>query len=51
LDLWTPEKLDLWRDYIVDLWSGLQKARAEGLGFEEAAARIPLDEKFNLKPA
>jgi len=47
LDLWTPEKLDLWRDYIVDLWSGLQKARAEGLGFEEAAARLPLDEKFN----
>jgi len=46
LDLWTPEKLDLWRDYIVDLWGGLQKARAEGLGFEEAAARLPLDEKF-----
>ncbi len=46
LDLWTPEKLDLWRDYIVDLWSGLQKAKAEGLAFEEAAARLPLGEKY-----
>jgi glyoxylase-like metal-dependent hydrolase (beta-lactamase superfamily II) len=46
LDLWTPEKLDLWRDYIVDLWSGLQKAKAEGLSFEEAAARLPLGEKY-----
>jgi glyoxylase-like metal-dependent hydrolase (beta-lactamase superfamily II) len=46
LDLWTPEKLDLWRDYIVDLWSGLQKAREEGLAFEEAAARLPLGEKY-----
>jgi glyoxylase-like metal-dependent hydrolase (beta-lactamase superfamily II) len=46
LDFWTPEKLDLWRDYIVDLWSGLQKARAEGLGFEAAAARLPLGEKY-----
>jgi len=46
LDLWTPEKLDLWRDYIVDLWGGLQKARAEGLGFEEAASRLPLGEKY-----
>jgi len=46
LDLWTPEKLDLWRDYIVDLWSGLQKARAEGLAFEEAAAQLPLGEKY-----
>jgi glyoxylase-like metal-dependent hydrolase (beta-lactamase superfamily II) len=46
LDLWTPEKLDLWRDYIVDLWSGLQKARAEDLGFEEAASRLPLGEKY-----
>ena len=47
LDLWTPEKLDLWRDYIVDLWSGLQKAEAEGLAFEEAAARLPLGEKYS----
>jgi CubicO group peptidase (beta-lactamase class C family)/glyoxylase-like metal-dependent hydrolase (beta-lactamase superfamily II) len=47
LDLWTPEKLDLWRDYIVDLWGGLQKARAEGLAFEAAAARLPLGERFN----
>jgi glyoxylase-like metal-dependent hydrolase (beta-lactamase superfamily II) len=46
LDLWTPEKLDMWRDYIVDLWSGLQKAKAEGLSFEEAAARLPLGEKY-----
>jgi glyoxylase-like metal-dependent hydrolase (beta-lactamase superfamily II) len=46
LDLWTPEKLDLWRDYIVDLWSGLQKAKAEGLAFEGAAARLPLGEKY-----
>jgi len=46
LDLWTPEKLDLWRDYIVDLWSGLQKARAEGQGYEDAAARLPLGEKY-----
>jgi len=46
LDLWTPEKIDLWRDYIVDLWSGLQKAKAEGLAFEEAAARLPLGEKY-----
>jgi glyoxylase-like metal-dependent hydrolase (beta-lactamase superfamily II) len=46
LDVWTPEKLDLWRDYIVDLWGGLQKAKAEGLGFEEAAARLPLGEKY-----
>ena len=47
LDLWTVEKLDLWRDYIVDNWSGLQKARAEGLGFEEAAARLPLGEPYH----
>ena len=47
LDLWTPEKLDLWRDYIVDLWSGLQNARAEGLGFEAASARLPLGEKYD----
>jgi glyoxylase-like metal-dependent hydrolase (beta-lactamase superfamily II) len=46
LDLWTPEKLDLWRDYIVDLWDGLQKAKAEGLAFEAAAARFPLGEKY-----
>jgi len=46
LDLWTPEKLDLWRDYIVDLWSGLQKAKAEDLDFEAAAARLPLGEKY-----
>lgn len=46
LDLWTPEKLDLWRDYIVDLWSGLQKAKAEGLAFEGAAARLALGEKY-----
>jgi tetratricopeptide (TPR) repeat protein len=46
LDLWTPEKLDLWRDYIVDLWGGLQKAKAEGLAFEEASARLPLGEKY-----
>ena len=46
LDLWTPEKLDLWRDYIVDLWSGLEKAKAEGLAFEEAAARLPLPQKL-----
>jgi len=46
LDLWTPEKLDLWRDYIVDLWSGLQKAKAEGLAFEDAVARLPLGEKY-----
>jgi glyoxylase-like metal-dependent hydrolase (beta-lactamase superfamily II) len=46
LDLWTPEKLDLWRDYIVDLWNGLRKAKAEGLAFEAAAARLPLGEKY-----
>jgi glyoxylase-like metal-dependent hydrolase (beta-lactamase superfamily II) len=46
LDLWTPEKLDLWRDYIVDLWNGLRKARADGLTFEAAAARLPLGEKY-----
>jgi ankyrin repeat protein/glyoxylase-like metal-dependent hydrolase (beta-lactamase superfamily II) len=46
LDLWTPEKLDLWRDYIVDNWTGLQKPKAEGLGFEKAAARLPLGEKY-----
>jgi len=46
LDFWTPEKLDLWRDYIVDLWTGLQKAKAEGLAFEAAAARLPLGEKY-----
>ena len=46
LDLWTPGKLDLWRDYIVDLWSGLQKAKAEGLTFEEASVRHPLGEKY-----
>jgi CubicO group peptidase (beta-lactamase class C family)/glyoxylase-like metal-dependent hydrolase (beta-lactamase superfamily II) len=46
LDLWTPEKLDLWRDYIDDLWSGLQKAKAEGLAFDQAAARLPLGEKY-----
>jgi glyoxylase-like metal-dependent hydrolase (beta-lactamase superfamily II) len=46
LDLWTPEKLDLWRDYIVDLWTGLKKAREEGLAFEEAAARLPLGERY-----
>jgi tetratricopeptide (TPR) repeat protein len=46
LDLWTPEKLDLWRDYIVELWSGLQKAKAEGLDFEAAAAQLPLGEKY-----
>jgi glyoxylase-like metal-dependent hydrolase (beta-lactamase superfamily II) len=46
LDLWTPEKLDLWRDYIVDLWDGLNKAKAEGLGFDELAARFPLGEKY-----
>jgi glyoxylase-like metal-dependent hydrolase (beta-lactamase superfamily II) len=46
LDLWTPEKLDLWRNYIVDLWNGLRKAKAEGLAFEAAAARLPLGEKY-----
>ena len=46
MDLWTPEKLDLWRDYIVDLWDGLQKAKAEGLSFDEAAARFPLQKKY-----
>jgi len=46
LDLWTPEKLGLWRDYIVDLWNGLQEAKAEGLTFEAAAARLPLGEKY-----
>ncbi|HUU38846.1 MAG TPA: ankyrin repeat domain-containing protein [Candidatus Desulfaltia sp.] len=46
LDLWTSEKLALWRDYIVALWNGLQKAKAEGLGFEEEAARLPLGEKY-----
>ena len=46
LDLWTPEKLDLWRDYIVDNWTGLKKAREEGLGFEAAAARLPLGNKY-----
>ncbi|MFZ2055593.1 MAG: ankyrin repeat domain-containing protein [Candidatus Aminicenantales bacterium] len=46
LDFWTPEKLDLWRDYIVDMWTSLQKAKAEGLGFEEAAARLPLGEEY-----
>ncbi|MGB8952562.1 MAG: MBL fold metallo-hydrolase [Candidatus Aminicenantales bacterium] len=46
MDLWTPEKLDLWRDYIVGLWEGLKKAKAEGVSFEDAAARLPLDVKY-----
>ena len=44
--IWTRDKLNMWRDYIVNLWEGVQMARSEGLGLEEAIDRFPLEEKY-----
>lgn len=38
--------ISLWRDYLVDVWEGLNKAKKEGLSFEEVQDRFSFDKKF-----
>lgn len=38
--------ISFWRDYLVDVWEGLNKAKREGLSFEEVQDRFSFDKKF-----
>ena len=38
--------ISLWRDYLVEVWDGLNKAKKEGLSFEEIQDRFSYDKKF-----
>jgi len=44
---WSREKFELWRHYIVDLWTGVNRAKDEGLTFDQVLARFPLGPKFD----
>jgi tetratricopeptide (TPR) repeat protein len=43
---WSREKLAMWKEYIEGLWQGVNAARKEKLTFEQAAARMPLAERY-----
>ncbi len=43
---WSREKLAMWKEYIESLWQGVNAAKREKLTFAQAAARMPLGERY-----